>query len=141
MAGAVSFYKFYGFKTITKIERHEIKSNVIDKDTSSMTTDQLRAELECYYKSNPSLDIAQINNTDYTLSAGLCERNWTRRITIAELYKKNILTGCIAVKSGLVMGAGANYTRMITPFAGLGGGFIMYKDTSFMLDISAAFAW
>ena len=141
MTGAFTFYKVYGVKTVDKIIKQEIKTNVITKDTLTMTTDQLRAELECYYKSNPQLDIAQTGANNYLLSAGLCERNWTRNIIIPKSYHKNILTGIVSVKSNVTPGAGLHYTRMMTDFFGLGGGVVIYKDTCFLLDISATISW
>lgn len=141
MTGAFTYYKIYGTNTVTKIIKQEIKTNVIDKDTSAMTTDQLRAELECYYKSQPQLDIAQISKTDYLLTAALCERNWSRAVTMPQSYHKNIITASASIKSNLTPGAGLHYTRMMTGFFGLGGGFTLYRDTCFMLDISASISF
>lgn len=81
-AGASGYWRLFECgrqPEIRIVEKEKIISVPVYRNYETMTRDDLQSKLSCYDVSAPRLDAAFKNNTAY-LSAGLCDRNWTREI-------------------------------------------------------------
>jgi len=123
------------------ITREEIKYNTVYRDVYKMPPEDCQQELLCYYTSVPALDIEQINNTDeYTLSAGLCDRKWSRKVQIRPRDSpRNILVTGMLINYGGIQG-NVQYYRRIGSYWGLGGG-ISASMSGASLSGGAVFLW
>jgi len=99
---------FYVGKVTTKpkiqiVRQTEIKTQVVYRDKSTLTNEQIWKLLQCYDTSKPRLDIIIDTNT-VTAKAGLCDRNWERTAYIEVgddgMWKYYVGIGVIA--SGII---------------------------------------
>jgi hypothetical protein len=91
LAGAFAggyFYRGEGEPKIKIVEKTKIEYRTIDRDYNAMVPDDWKKALACYDKSEPRLDGA-VAGEWLKLSAGLCDRNWSRDIKIAEISSMN----------------------------------------------------
>lgn len=120
--------------------KKEIQYNTIYKNTNSMTINELRSELDCYYKSPPELDIKKGGGFDYVLSAGLCDRKWQRVVTIVPQAYRNIIIVSGLASSRLEPGGSVQYYRLFGKF-GAGGGCGLTRDGPAYAQAGALYMW
>lgn len=63
------------------VEKEKIVSAPVVRDYAAMPMSEMLAKLQCYDTSAPRLDMS-ITGSTAKLSAGLCERNWSRDMQI-----------------------------------------------------------
>lgn len=144
VTGYVCYKIFHTETPPDHITQDPIQYNVINNDINKLTIEQLRSELACYYKSEPTLGIKYESGDAYLLTAGLCARNWSRTVHINKPFRNNLLKVRSSVfysKDGWKIGAGPDYTYFLTEWFCIGGGTVLYTDLSFSLDISLGLAW
>lgn len=120
--------------------KKEIQYNTVYKNTNSMTIDELRSELECFYKTPPELDIKQGGGADYVLSAGLCQRKWQRVVTITPRAYRNIVIVGGSVSSKMEPGGSVQYYRLFGKF-GAGGGCGLSRDGPSFVQAGILYMW
>lgn len=118
-----------------EIIKGPIKSNQIKYD--NLTTEETKIKLKCYGESDPTLDISG-KGANYTLTAGLCDRKWSRNITI--LSPKNFIFGGIAVDNQFSTGLWADYQRFMFSNFSLGGGFAVFRK-NFQIHTGIGYKW
>jgi hypothetical protein len=104
--GAYGYYSLFvkGKKPEIKIvEKKDIVTVPVYREYSQLSQGELTEKLTCYDTSEPRLDVAFKNNTAH-LSAGLCERNWTRDVTFeiasSSNWKFTIGVAAVGVAAG-----------------------------------------
>lgn len=81
-AGAAGYWRLFEYgrqPEIRIVEKTKIVSVPVSRDYSAMRRENLTGKLTCYDTAEPKLDAEFRSGTAY-LSAGLCERTWTREI-------------------------------------------------------------
>ena len=81
-AGISGYYRIFQYgrqPQIKIIEKMKIVSVPVIRDYESMSSNEIKKQLICYDTAAPRLDVSFDNGTA-NLSAGLCERNWTREV-------------------------------------------------------------
>jgi hypothetical protein len=75
---------YYGAKTVEPgvIYRDKIIQKTIYRDYPKMTRVDCIDKLTCYDTALPKLDITHLEDSDFRLSAGLCEREWSRDVQL-----------------------------------------------------------
>jgi hypothetical protein len=89
--GAYGYFTLFvkGKKPEIKIvEKKEIITVPVYREYNQMSRSELSEKLTCYDTTEPRLDVEFKNNTAH-LSAGLCERNWTRDVTFEVASSSN----------------------------------------------------
>lgn len=112
------------------ITRDEVRYNTIERDPGKLAPDQVRQELQCYYTSEPLLDIDYNTDGEYTLKAGLCDREWSRKVSIRprDSPRNMVIAGpLISIRGGV--GAWGQYYRLYGRF-GIGGGVSLCRDSA-----------
>ena len=85
-----SFIFALGFYTGTLNGKPEIifrdkikwQDKIIYRDYKNMSREKALQQLACFDTARPTLDIKKLNGDLFQLSAGLCEREWTRDVKI-----------------------------------------------------------
>jgi hypothetical protein len=84
--GIVLFFSgyYYGSKTVEPgvVYRDKIVQKTIYRDYPKLTRSTCIDKLTCYDTAPPSLDITYLEENDFRISAGLCEREWSRDVKI-----------------------------------------------------------
>lgn len=122
-SGWIASYQFRDSHVIT-ITQDKIITQVIEKDVSRMSTNELQSALDRFYKDLPALSINHTEGNKYLLSAALCDRKWHRNIKIkirSPTYRNIVLTG-LFYDSEMKVGIYSDYYRLFGRF-GVGGGF------------------
>ena len=75
---------YYGGKSVEPgiITQEKIVTRTVYRDYPVMSRQDCIDKLMCYDTGLPKLDIKVIENNSYHLSAGLCEREWSRDVKI-----------------------------------------------------------
>lgn len=138
IAGWVSSF-YYKDPRIVTIKEYDIKYNTITKNIDSMSCQDAKDDLYCFYTGIPLLGIKYIDNDEYELSASLCERQWKRKvdINVATNKPRNMIIGGIMLDNSLNIGVNVQYYRFIGRM-GVGGGLSMSQGSS---QIQGGIAW
>ena len=121
-SGWIASYQFRDPEVVT-ITQDKIITQVIEKDVSQMSINELQSALDCFYKDLPVLSVNHMSGDEYLLSAALCERKWHRNVEIkvrSPAYR-NIAAAGLFLDSELRTGFYSNYYRLFGRF-GFGGG-------------------
>ena len=102
---------YYGGKSVEPgvITREKIVTKTIYRDYPGMGRGECIDKLMCYDLKTPTLDIMQLDDNKYMLSAGLCEREWKREVSI-EVARSGSWRFYVA--GGLAAGVIATYILM-----------------------------
>jgi len=108
---------------VVEIKTTEVRYNTIERDISALPLQELQRELLCYWNATPSLDIKHDSGNIYSLSAGLCERNWSKTAYIrARDSPRNMILAGPFIDSRFNPGAHIQYYRLFGGRFGIGGG-------------------
>ena len=139
-AGWLASYQFRDPEVVT-ITQDKIITQVIEKDVSQMSINELQSALDCFYKDLPILSVNHMSGDEYLLSAALCERKWHRNVEIkvrSPAYKNIISTG-LFLDSELRTGFYSNYYRLFGR-VGFGGG-IEFTSGYGQIKIGGVWLW
>ena len=119
-SGYITSYKFGGHdKPI--IKEGAIVYTTVGKDVYKMTDGEKNTDLTHFYADKPTLDIVHNSGDDYTMTAGLYLRTWSRPVTITTEKPRNMVIGSVIFNTKLSAGAMVQYYRMFGRM-GFGGG-------------------
>jgi hypothetical protein len=82
------------------------RDRVVYRDYNTITRDDCINQLQCYDTAKPTLDIAPLSDNFFRLSAGLCERSWTRDVSLSVGESGNWK---YYIGAGVIVGAGISY--------------------------------
>jgi len=109
-------------------EKTKIEYNTIYRDVNTMSSQDMQNNLQCFYTGFPQLDIQSVGNSDYVLSASLCERKWQKVVNIRPRDSpRNIIMGGPFIDNSLRSGAWAQYYKLYGRI-GFGGGVLLCRD-------------
>lgn len=121
-----------------EIIKKEIVYNTIEKDPLIMPLSEIQYNLNCFYKSAPRLDIDKYKG-EYIITAGLCDRAWSRKVSIRPRDSPNIIIINMVINSRLIPGVSAHYYHMINDFMGFGGGLTLLQNLELQASGGVAF--
>jgi hypothetical protein len=108
---------------VVEVKTTEVRYNTVERDISAVPLQELQRELLCYWNAFPLLDIRHESGNLYTLSAGLCERNWSKKAYIRPRDSpRNMIIAGPSIDSRFNPGAQLKYYRIFSGRVGLGGG-------------------
>jgi len=109
-------------------DKTPIEYNTVNRDIYTMSTQDIQNDLQCFYTGFPQLDIHSVGNSDYVLTASLCERKWQKVVNIRPRDSpRNIIIGGPFIDNSLRSGAWAQYYKLYGRI-GFGGGLLLCRD-------------
>lgn len=130
VAGVILLMRYIGKPEPAVITKGRVEYNTIERDPGKLPPDQVRQELSCYYTAEPLLDIDYNNDYEYTLKAGLCDREWSRKVQIRPRDSpRNMVIVSGLINTRLVPGASVQYYKLYGK-VGFGGGVSLCRDSA-----------
>ncbi len=123
LAVIIWFEHYYSQVPETELVQGATQSNVIKKDIESMSVEDMKIDLSCWYTGEPWNKISQISKNKYRVESGLCERKWKTDfdIRITQKQKKhlillNAIAGIQYPSLDFSYGGQIGYYRRVGPF-------------------------
>jgi hypothetical protein len=107
-----------------RIVKEPLQYNTVYRNYAALSHDDCTAIVKCFSESVPELDIDTEGGDSYLLTAGLCDRKWSRKVKIRSPAYRNIIYIAATYRyqeSEFITGITASYIRKYSRI-GFGGG-------------------